>query len=282
MRVSNVILSLAIFTAIFQSCNIINPAERVPTYVHIDSVQFVPIPNTGSGSQKITSAWVFFDNAPLGAFELPATVPVLTDKQGVITVRPGVVYSGLKDILTPYPFFALDTITINPSQGQVINLHPKTRYFSDTTFNFIYHDFDVSSGFSKLSGDTELVRTGDPAYVFEGGYSGLIYLNNQSTAQSLMLQPFVKGQETYFELNYKSSVAFGIGVQGQDASGNLITQVVLTVKPHDTWNKLYVGLQDFISAYPNGPYRMVITVAESSPITGYVALDNLKVISKKQ
>jgi hypothetical protein len=281
MRLLTIILSLVFFTAAFQSCEIINPAEKVPTYLHVDSFQFIPNSTMGSSSHKINSVWVYFDNQPLGAFDLPATVPILTDNPGVITLWPGVVFSGLKDINTRYPFYTLDTLTINPSQGQVINIYPKTTYFADTTLNVTLQDFDISSGSTLLSGDTGLVRTGDPNYVFEGGYSGLIYLDNQQNSQNVVLGSFPAGKETFLELDYKGTLAFGIGVQAQDVNSQFITEVVLTVKPKATWNKLYVGLQDFISKYPTGPYRIVITVSEPSPTTGFVALDNLKVISRK-
>ena len=66
---------ISLFALIFMSsCELYNPAEPTPAYIHIDKF----ILNTaylteGSNSHKITDAWVYIDDQLLGCFELPAT-----------------------------------------------------------------------------------------------------------------------------------------------------------------------------------------------------------------
>src|SRR5690348_12276879 len=60
-----------------QNCNTINPRETTPTYIHIDSFRTKP-----GFSHKITAVWVYYNNSPVGVFDLPATIPVMASGTG--------------------------------------------------------------------------------------------------------------------------------------------------------------------------------------------------------
>jgi hypothetical protein len=272
---------IIILSCLWGSCDIINPEEKTPTFVHIDSFQFAPTPNTGTASQKITTVWAYFNGYTLGAFDLPATFPVLADAPGTLTVRPGIVYSGINDVLVSYPFFRSDTMTLQPSPGQVIHFTPETSYYGDSVLSITNEDFELGNSFTLVTGDTPLVRVSDPGLVFEGGYSGYIYLNNKKESENIMTMPFTAPVETYLELDYKCNLHFDVGLQSTNSSGQLFTQYLFTYRPRDFWDKIYIGLQDFISQYPNKSYRVVIKVRSETPVTGYVSLDNVKVVSRK-
>ena len=82
---------------VLASCNLINPSEPIPTYVQIDSFQFKtsnPV-LTGTARQKIFSAFVYLDNQLIGAYELPARIPIISNKPGLLKVAPGVILNGL-------------------------------------------------------------------------------------------------------------------------------------------------------------------------------------------
>ncbi len=282
MKFFNLIVAL-LACFLLNSCEVINPDEKIPTYVHIDSFSFVPTPNTGTSSQKITTAWVYFDTEPVGVFELPATFPILMDKPGKLTVTPGIMYSGLSNAQTQYPFFLSDTMTISPAtaSGSVINFIPKTRYISDSLLKIVIEDFEEGNSFLTVGGDTGLVRVSDPSLVFEKNYAGYIHFANNKLSENIMSKSFTARVESFLELNYKCSLPFEVGLQSTNASGQYFTAYLYGFKPRSEWNKVYVGLQDFITQYPNKEYRVVIRVGPFDGSTGYVSLDNLKVITKK-
>jgi hypothetical protein len=90
-------------------CNAINPAEKVPTYIQIDSVQvlnMVPAKH-GSVSHKITDVWVYYNLQLLGAFELPAKIPVLADGKGQLQVVAGIWDNGLSCLIHQSLFIEL-------------------------------------------------------------------------------------------------------------------------------------------------------------------------------
>src|SRR5690606_29624008 len=130
---------MLMFSCIQTGCNFINPAEEIPTYVRVDSFQFIANPNMGTASQKITAVDVVLDNKTIGTFDLPAMVPILTNKKGRIAFTPYVTYSGLRDVQVPYPFFKTYTDTLEPNPGNTVSFQPQTAYTDG--LNVLIEDF---------------------------------------------------------------------------------------------------------------------------------------------
>jgi len=54
--------------------HLINPAEPIPSYIHIDKIDLTTdYSSQGTSSNKITDAWIYVDNELIGAFEMPVT-----------------------------------------------------------------------------------------------------------------------------------------------------------------------------------------------------------------
>lgn len=274
-------------------CNIINPAEKIPTYIRIDSFQFInPNPQvTGSSANKITSAWVYFNNQTVGVFDIPGVIPVLADGPGQIHINPGVTYSGLKNYQVTYPFFTFDSVSITPSKGQVMNYTPKTSYLNSAKFQFI-EDFEVGNKFIRTNTSSttdtsivQVVKNTNASKVFEGNGSGYIYLTTDKPNCEIINNVdfnLTQGQ-AYIELNCKSSVDFSVLLEVTGSNGQIYTPYVAAFKAKEDWNKFYVGLQsilDTYSTYKPKSYRVMIkTALPAEQSNGYVLLDNIKVIS---
>src|SRR5688572_13194974 len=106
MRVKALIAAILLAFAM-QSCNIINPAEKVPTFVRLDSIRVTTdsLVKTGTPSSKISSAWVYVNNDIVGVYDLPASIPLLIDANASVAIAPGINYTGLKDYQSIYPFY---------------------------------------------------------------------------------------------------------------------------------------------------------------------------------
>lgn len=276
----------AISTILWGSCNIINPEEKTPTYVHIDSFQFAKQNYSlyGTSSHKIGSIWVYFNNQIIGSFDLPATFPVLADKPGQLLVYPGIDFNGLKDLQSTYPFYSFDSLTVNPQPGQTINFQPKTGYTADTKVLW-KEDFELGNSFSGFNGDTSLTKTTDPANVFEGGGAGYIVLRNKAgfseniASNSPSFKPVV-GQNIFLELNYKCSIPFQVGLETEFTSGDVYKEYVAGINKKDTWNKIYINLNDFVSAHQGINYHVIIRAGlDNGESSGWILVDNLKVVS---
>ena len=187
---NNLFIVLLGAVTVLAGCNVINPVEKQPTYLRIDSFKFnlSTQRNEGTASQKITSAFVYFDNEQVGVYDLPATIPVIADAAGEVLVIPGVTYRGLSQFEIQYPFFTSYKTTIAPGKGEVITLAPESAYVPSAKFQWI-EDFDRGNTFEKVSDnadDTALIQTTEAGKVFEGSASGLISLTStHRTSESI-------------------------------------------------------------------------------------------------
>jgi hypothetical protein len=277
------LLIIAAFT-VLGGCNVINPQEQIPTYIHIDSVQFMPGANE-SKSAKITSVWLYFNNQSAGVYELPATIPVIMDRDGHVQMNAGVTYGGILDQQVIYPFYNFDSLFTAPQQGKVINWTPKTSYRSTAKFKSI-HDFENGTGFvltnSASTSDTAMMTTNDATLVLEGSRSGYIRLTS-SKSQSISIEDnegfSIPQGESYIEINYKSSVDLAVGLQ-TTVSGDIVFDFVSFIKPKESWNKLYISTKDFVDQYRGTKYRIMIKATlPDSQTDGYALIDNIKLVS---
>ena len=262
-------------------CNIINPDEQIPTYVHVDSFKFIDDrPGlTGSVSHDIKSVWAFFDGQTVGVFDLPANIPVLAGKEGELKLAPGIDNQGLTTYQELYPFYTIYTTSLSPEPGKVVTLVPETKYVTD--IKAFKEDFE-SQGMSlvKLSGDTSFIRVTDQDKVFEGGGAAYLQLNtSMPNSESIMAIGTKPVDNAFLEFNYKANVDFTVGIYvfGVNTSSYLAG---VTGKG-DGWKKFYVNIYNYIKQYPNAT-NLGILIKSSLPegqTDGYVLLDNIKVIS---
>jgi hypothetical protein len=269
------------------SCNLINPDEVVPTYVHIDSFSFSGNPVvTGSNSHRITSVYVYFNNSPVGVFDLPVTFPVMATAPGTLTVLPATDFSGLSGFQAIYPFYLGDTLNLAPAPGETINYAPATEYLKSTVIR-LNEEFEQGQGsdnaFMKLTGDTTIVNTIASSEVFEGGGSGLIRLTSGRDSATVITRKgrFIPiGKQAYIELNYRSNMPFWVGMNVDRTDGFSATEYLIGLKPREEWGKIYIGLSDFMGNNQGPEYRILLHAERPQEVSdGFLYLDNLKVVS---
>lgn len=290
MRLFYVFFCIAGIAAIFgsSSCNLINPAEPVPTYVHIDSFSFSGDPSvTGSNSHKITNVYVYFNNAPVGVFDLPVTFPVIANAPGTLTVLPGIYFDGLTGYISIYQLYQGKEMHLDPQPGGQVNFTPATQYHSTVTLqsNEEFEGPGADNSFMKLSGDTGIHNTYTSSEVFEGTGSGLIRLmpgKDSATQISRLGRALSTGKSNYLELDYKGNMPLVIGMSVTLNSGAAYSAYFIGLKPRDEWGKIYIGLDEFIGIYQGYDYRIMLHTTKPAGVSdGFLYLDNVKVVSFK-
>jgi len=265
----------------WMSCKIINPSEKIPTYVHIDSFAFrQPSAGQGTASHDITSVSVYYNNNPVGFFDLPATFPVITTgDSGVLTLSPAVTVNGLHDFQSTYQYYTFDNKILKTNPGKVATMLDTTGY--NTLAHFPWSDdFESGNGFTDFVGGTLVVDT-NAADVFEGHRCARIDMKPDSTfyavAAGTRFSMDPAGQ-TYLELNYRCSTPFEIGVRAFDATSTGDVNVFLVGgNPNPNgWKKMYISIQAVAQQYPNSQYSILIKGLQGTG--GYILLDNLKVV----
>lgn len=265
-------------TTLMSRCKMIDPKEKVPTYVHIDSFQFET-----SDLHDIRYAWVYYNNNPIGAFDLPATVPVMASGSGEIKVLPGIPINGRGERPVAYPFYKGYTTVLNEAPGQIVNIAPSTRYFDSTKF-LVISEFEAGiSKFAKVAGSTTIISSSDPAIIFQGTGTGAVFLNTSadSTVDSTRSSFKVGLSAAFIEFDYKTSVNAVFGIRGV-LSGVITTDIeyLAGVLPNSSWNKFYLNVTSFVNKYQGGDYYLFIkTNVPSGQTNGQLLIDNIKLVT---
>jgi len=284
------IIILCCFGLLGAGCNIINPVEQTPTYVHIDSFQFVnnPLVRSLTNSHAISSVWVYYNNNPLGEFDLPVTFPVITNgsSTGEIQLYPGVSINGLNDYPNIYPFYQPDTSLILKNEpGKIITYAPHTTFYTTTKIGWNTNFSEgAPSGLALAAGNIPLQTVVQPdSLVFEGSGSGMVYMNNPGVDSSVDSSAAftIPSGDAYIEFNYKSDVQFYFGLQS-----NLSTLIsaapfyLAGINPSNTWQKFYLNITQFIFEYTGTNYNLYIkTSLPAGQPTGRLLLDNIQIVT---
>lgn len=273
-------------------CDIINPPEDIPAFLYIEPFQLQTNPSTeGSPSHKITDVWVFVNNKFLGAYTLPAIVPVLAAGESEIRLDPGIKDNGVTATPEVYPFYAPYNITLELAPDQADTIRPVTKYLDNVRFAMIEGFEGPNHAFRDLrqGNDINKIQLTD-VNAFEGNYSGLIYLDTANAAVELAtVDRFTNLQErgvyVYLEMNYKSDVPVYFGIVGKDNGVPGTTPVYDPgFLPKDEWNKIYFNISALvfegkfdeiqIGLYTAIPY----TNGQFTQTEGRVWLDNIKLV----
>ena len=167
-KTKGLILVLLGCSLFWQGCNSNNSATPVPTYIHIDSFHFVsgtvhPYNLAAStptllqnyvltNSHQTNVAWVYYNDNPVGIFDLPATFPVITNGTGVLKVFPGVAADGENNDIINYLFYQSDTFTFVPQPGKTIVHEPITTYNTGDVVGLIADFENGKSNFGAWGG----------------------------------------------------------------------------------------------------------------------------------
>jgi hypothetical protein len=275
------------------SCELINPEEDVTSYIYINNFTLATNPGIqGSASAKITEAWLFLDGDFLGAYSLPATVPLLTEGSHTIRLEPGIRDNGISSTPEVYPFYENYETTVALTAGETDTLRPVTQYRTNAQFIFVEnfersdHLFrDVKVG----APDTRVDRIQQDA--FEGSYSGILNVGfDQPEVLIATSRRFVFPDEIvptiYLEMNYRSEGLVGFGIIGYDGQSPIDGEVLLSAgfRPSEEWNKIYFNLNRVFANRNFLEYQVVFQAAIPQEEGTYIAenvriwLDNIKLI----
>jgi hypothetical protein len=274
------------------SCELINPDEPIPAYLYVKPFQFSAGSGQGSASHKITEVWVTVDGDFLGAYNLPAVVPVL--KQGKVNAR---LEAGIRDngrSATPeiYPFYQVVEQSMDLKPDRLDTLRPQISYKPGIKFALI-DDFESGShSFQTLVTGADASRmTVVSDQVFEGKRAGLIRLNEKNQSVELATTRrfsgfFEKGNAVYLELNYQSQGPVSFGVIGYK-SGATAGQIsyVAGFNPSEKWNKIYFNLSEAIASSKLDEYQIILNATLPKNENGTnsrtetdIRIDNIKLI----
>lgn len=280
------LITVFMLSALMQ-CDLINPEEKIPAYIHIDSFTLSGNYDTvGSLSHKITDAWIMVDNEYLGTYELPCTFPVLQSGRHKVIIRAGIIENGISGTKLPYPFYKFYSDSFILTEKKVDTINPHIQYLTDGTKYEFCDDFESSkSAFRKSStSQVDFTRTDTAGGVFEGKYSMKAVMDTSNSFFQMETYAYYnipRNKAAFLELNYKSDISFKIGYIAYNPNTSDQNQhVVLSLNPSATWKKIYVNFgteTNFESSYII--FKIFIgTVKSDTTLNSTIYLDNVKLI----
>lgn len=285
-------LSLFVLAAL-SSCELYNPAEPVPAYIHIQKIDLAiadttstPVTGQGTKSSKISDAWVYIDDQLIGCFELPATFPVQYEGSHKLRVRAGIKVDGIATNRSPYPFYNSVDQTVDLQKGAITNVSVTTSYTSSSVFTFM-SDFETTGTTLDTTHASmvplQILYSATPSpNIFEGNYSAYAKIDNVNTffecETGSMVLP-THGTPIFLEFNYKCNYAFTVSVLAHGTVSD-VPFPALHFNPSNDWNKAYLYLTPTVSGASTAinykiRWGMVNNTHEDSVS---LFLDNIKLI----
>lgn len=275
---------------LFSACDIINPDEDTPAYLYVQPFTFTTNAQTqGSDSHRITEAWLFVNGEYLGAYNLPALIPVLAEGDANIRLEAGIKENGLSATPDINPFYEPFRVSMNLVAGRIDTIKPLTRYVDQARFAFI-EDFENERSriFTRTIIATDIApnglpRTSSPDQVFEGQFSGLLQLDKENPiaeiATNLTFEGLLdRGAFVYLEVNYKAEapVVFGI-VSDQGSNYNRYYDPGFLAR--DNWNKIYFNMGPVIFNSNEDNYRISFQALLPTTVdSARIWMDNIKLV----
>lgn len=291
-------LVLIIFFAglIVSSCDKFEGNQTIPAYIHVDTIYLGNNPELEEGSRthNFTDVWVYLNDNLLGAYELPADIPVLAIGENKLTLYPGIKLNGLSGTRSPYPFVTTKVYeNFNFIIDSTITKNPTVTFRDNTVFAWMENFEDPSLGLEPTSNsDTTMNRIlysgANPPY---GLASGAGYTDDSHTvfevasfdAESGGLDLPRFGEYVLMEMEYNTNVKMLVGLFIYEIQSGIIQHSIVILNPTENkWKKIYVNLTPAIDQYSSAEFYNVFFRSEkqSSEDVDYVYLDNLKVIHR--
>lgn len=291
---SHHILYLVLLTSVLglfsmQSCSLFDKEEPIPAYIQIDTITVTSSLETqGFPSAKIIDAWVYANGIFVGAFELPASIPVLDTGEIEIIVYAGIKENGISGVSMIYPFYNAYTTTQNLVAGETINLTPNVVYKPAAGITFsLLERFESSNAFEDNGTNVSLTTTTDPTLVFEGNRSAFTTMQDDlDTFRVVASNPIIfpgADKQMFLELDYRCDIPFNVCVKC-NTNAQPIYDEVLTVTSKEIWNKIYINLNpslQFFSQYSPESIQLEFRAINPDTSVAQIYFDNIKIIQSK-
>jgi hypothetical protein len=259
-----------------------------PSYLSIQPFEFVTKTNEGTARQRIIDGWVYVNGEYVGAYELPATIPVIFEGKCEIQIFPGYRKDGKINAPNIYPLGNIYKDSILLVQKDTLTIKPITGYVDGILVPF-NEDFEGFHFFNRdLDNNAQTKITLSSAQdAFEGTSSGEIILdsvNNWLAAEFDIAEIIPAGDiQTLVELHFKADMSFSIGFLGYrngEVNANLISATLI---PKEEWTKVYFGFRELLNDEPSSEYRIAIAARYDPKIPKSqqrILIDNFKVVYK--
>lgn len=270
------------------SCKVIDPPEKIPSYIYIKDITVNSNPSTeGTSNDNISDAWVYVDGSLIGTFELPAKIPLIPTRDNFeLEIFPGIKESGFVAQRAVYPYLTSYKESRTYQPNTIDTITPVMEYKSIS--QIWIEDFeDPGIKFSSPpESDTAITITNNPAEVREGAGSGKIsFASGDKYFDARTNEPqfdnFPKGGiPVYIEMEYNINYPITVGLLHGNGSILVKDPYLTLTSTNGKWNKVYINFTEVVSTKTAATeHQIYFQVDRDTTFTNpNLLIDNIKVI----
>ncbi len=262
------------------SCSLVDSFDEEPMFLEIDKVDLQTEILQGAPTHDIEAISVYADGFNIGVFPLPASVPVLDDDATtMIDILPVIKNNGQGNNRVEYPFYEGLNFPLQFEPLKVTNLDLVFNYRDDVNFIWIEDFENPHSLIVDVDGNSDVSFSRD-SDALSGEFAGKVTTtaeNPRFEKASSQIFPAADVRESvvYIELDYKSEIAFRIGIIGyRSMQGTRLYKIELV--PNQEWTKLYLDLTQEINIGDFDEYQIVLSSGLINSDLGSLWIDNIK------
>lgn len=281
---------LLVFSALLtlSSCDLINPAEGIPAYIHLESVEVSTNSVQGSDSHKISEVWVFDGGQMLGAYQIPGYTPVLKEGMTAMSLRAGIKNNGIANSRIMYPMYQPIDMELMLTPLDTVSVALEYEYKDNVAF--IKEDFEDPGVKLEETGSSQVEMTviSHPDSVFEGSGTGYIRIPDPSLIWEARWQEEMNlpaGEQMFLELDYKCNNTFAAGLYAITTADEVKSLIIVLNPTTDAagepqWNKIYIELSETAANYLAADhFKLYFECSrQSDNDVAEIWLDNIKVV----
>ncbi len=239
----------------------------------------------GEMSHNFNQVFLNMDGKVIGAFELPAKVPIIGEGTKEFVLLPGVIQNGINDRKVRYPFVEPYTVSMELKLEDTVKMFPTTRYYSD--IQFLIEDFEnpAVSLIKDESSAANIVRDNNSEYLKWGNFYGRIDLNDQDSIflgyTNFGVSLPKQGREVFMELDFMNTNTLATSVISYSATTfHDDIHVQLNPREEKVWRHIYIDLKEIVSNRPQATVNEqgFIAILDEAGASNFILLDNIKII----
>lgn len=272
------IIALFISICLF-SCNKNENLQEIPSYLSVFDINLVTNSNQGSNTHKVTDIWLYVNDQFVGAYELPATIPLLHKDTNNIKIFAGIKDNGISSTRVRYHFYKSFEKNVFLVEDSIVNIQPNFRYTDNAiieyeNFEGVGTNIDTTLN-SEVDFEVKTENENNFAYAHLHGD----YLKFEAATDDFENLP-QQGSPVYLELDYQSNHTALIGAYINNPTSVVKKDLVWISPKEEDWNKIYINMTKTVSeALGNNSIKFYINVFRTDTTKeAWIKFDNLKII----
>ncbi len=239
----------------------------------------------GELTHNFNQVFLNMNGKVLGAFELPAKVPILAEGKQNFVLLPGIANNGISSTKKRYPFVEPYSVEFELVLEDTVTMYPVTRYYDN--IQFLIEDFENPA--PKLIADensvAQIVRGSDSEYLEWGNFFGRIDLNDQDSIffgyTNFGYNLPKQNREVYMELDFMNTNTIATSVISFSAT-SFYDDIHMQLMPREEeeWRHIYLDLREIVSFRNQATVNEqgFMAILDEKGTEKFVFLDNIKIV----